>query len=88
MNQNEKAQAQGGGDVCIRCGDKPDSADYTDPLTLRGLIEYVRVAADPNQGAMRWHALNLLKQALPHLKRLEEMIEAADALRDSEAASA
>lgn len=68
-----EAQAQGGGEVCIRCGDKPDSADYTDPLTLRGLIEYVRVAADPNQGAMRWHALNLLKQALPHLKRLEEM---------------
>ena len=68
-----EAQAQGGGEVCIRCGDKPDSADYTDPLTLRGLIEYVRVAADPHQGAKRWHALNLLKQALPHLKRLEEM---------------
>ena len=69
----DATQAQGGGEVCIRCGDKPDSADYTDPLTLRGLIEYVRVAADPHQGAKRWHALNLLKQALPHLKRLEEM---------------
>ena len=61
------------GEVCIRCGDKPDSADYTDPLSLSGLIQYVRVAADPGQGVMRWHAINLLKQALPHLRRLEEL---------------
>lgn len=43
------------------------------PLTLRGLIAYGQVAADPSQGAVPNHMRYLIEQMVPHLKRLDEI---------------
>ena len=43
------------------------------PLTLRGLIAYGQVAADPSQGAATNHMRYLIEQMVPHLKRLDEI---------------
>lgn len=43
------------------------------PLTLRGLIAYGQVAADPSQGAGPNHMRYLIEQMVPHLKRLDEI---------------
>ena len=43
------------------------------PLTLRGLIAYGQVAADPSQGAAPNHMRYLIGQMVPHLKRLDEI---------------
>ncbi len=43
------------------------------PLTLRGLIAYGQVAADPSQRAVPNHMRYLIEQMVPHLKRLDEI---------------
>ena len=53
--------------MCVRCGDKPEGADSLN-LTLSGLVTYGRVAANPAQGASRWHLMDLVRQMVPHLE--------------------
>ena len=59
--------AVAGDAMCVRCGDKPEGADSLN-LTLSGLVTYGRVAANPAQGASRWHLMDLVRQMVPHLE--------------------
>ena len=64
--------------VCVRCGDEPAGA-LCGGLTLAALIQFGKQAANPGQGATRWHMIELIGQMVPHLEALATH-PAADAL--------
>ncbi len=70
----EEGQAQQDADkVVAQPANFPPAGAIDLEYTLKGLIHKVEVAGNPNQGAVPWFMCSLLRQALPHLKRLDSM---------------
>ena len=67
--------------VCVRCGDKPAGA-LCGGLTLAALIQFGKQAANPGQGATRWHMIDLIGQMVPHLEALATHPAAGDKVRE------